>query len=121
MADSAARMKVLRPAIAACVVALAFAPLCARADLANFDLSKADVALGEYLSQTCVTCHQKSGVVQGGVPAIVGWPLEQFVAVMESYRKKERDNEVMRSLSASLSNEDIVALAAYFGSLKPAK
>lgn len=79
----------------------------------------ADAALGEYLSASCVTCHQKSGRVVGGVPAIVGWPSEQFIAVMKSYKNKERDNEVMRSLAAGLSHDDIAALAAYFGQLKP--
>lgn len=79
-----------------------------------------DIALGEYLSATCVSCHQKSGHVTGGVPAIVGWQPEQFIAVMNAYRSNERENEVMRSISASLSAEDIAALAAYFGSLKPA-
>lgn len=81
---------------------------------------KGDAALGEYLSSTCVTCHQLSGRVTGGVPAIVGWPDEQFVAVMDSYRKKDRDNQVMQSIAAGLSNEDIAALAAFFGGLKPA-
>ncbi|MBM3607955.1 MAG: hypothetical protein FJX29_05810 [Alphaproteobacteria bacterium] len=81
----------------------------------------ADLALGEYLSQTCVTCHLKSGEVQGGVPPIVGWPADQFVAVMDSYKKKERENEVMRSIASPLSGEDIAALAAYFATLKPAK
>jgi cytochrome c553 len=79
-----------------------------------------DIALGEYLSSGCLTCHQKSGHVTGGVPAIVGWPAEQFTAVMQAYRSKERENEVMRAIASPLSNEDIAALAAYFGSLKPA-
>lgn len=79
-----------------------------------------DLALGEYLSQTCVACHQKSGHSTGGVPAIVGWPADQFATVMNSYKKHERENEVMRSIASALSQEDIDALAAYFGSLKPA-
>ena len=78
-----------------------------------------DVALGEYLSSGCLTCHQKSGQVTGGVPAIVGWPVEQFAAVMKAYRSRERENAVMRAVASPLSNEDIDALAAYFGSLKP--
>lgn len=80
-----------------------------------------DVALGEYLSATCVTCHQKSGASAGGVPPIVGWPADQFVAVMSAYRSKERENEVMRSLAMGLSMDDIAALAAYFEGLKPEK
>ena len=78
-----------------------------------------DAALGEYLSSACVTCHQKSGQVTGGVPAIVGWPADQFIAVMNAYKHRDRDNEVMRTLAAGLSADDIAALAAYFGSLKP--
>ena len=78
-----------------------------------------DAALGEYLSSACVTCHQKSGQVTGGVPALVGWPADQFIAVMNAYKNKDRDNEVMRTLAAGLSADDIAALAAYFGGLKP--
>jgi len=79
-----------------------------------------DVALGEYLSATCVACHQRSGHVVGGVPAIVGWPAEQFVAVMHDYKSGHRDNQVMRSVASPLSEDDIAALAAYFSGLKPA-
>lgn len=82
---------------------------------------KGDKALGEYLSSTCVSCHQLSGQVKAGVPAIVGWPADQFVAVMETYKDKVRDNKVMQTIAAGLSKEDIASLAVYFGSLKPAK
>ncbi|MBB6307105.1 c-type cytochrome [Xanthobacter tagetidis] len=79
-----------------------------------------DREYGAYLASQCVTCHQASGATVAGVPAIVAWPEEQFVAVLDSYRKKERDNEVMRTIAATLSEEEMAALAAYFGSLKPA-
>jgi cytochrome c553 len=84
---------------------------------ASSDAQKGDKALGEYLSSMCVTCHQITGRATGGIPPIIAWPDEQFVAVMQSYRAKERENAVMQSLSSSLSDEDIAALAAYFGSL----
>jgi len=80
--------------------------------------AEGDIALGQYLSSECVTCHQLSGKSVGAIPPIVGWPSDQFVAVVDSYRKKERDNEVMRTIAARLSDEEISALAAYFGSLK---
>lgn len=88
--------------------------------LASPAFAAGDVALGEYLSATCITCHQKSGQVTGGVPAIVGWPADQFIAVMQDYKKGHRDNQVMRSIAAPLSDDDIAALAAYFSGLKPA-
>lgn len=78
-----------------------------------------DRELGEYLSSTCVACHQVTGKVSGGIPAIIGWPDEQFVAVMLSYKDGTRDNETMRLISHRLSQEEIEALAAYFGSKKP--
>lgn len=78
---------------------------------------KGDRELGQYLSSECVACHQVSGQQTGGIPAIVGWPDDQFVAVMLAYKSKDRDNEVMRTIAARLSQEDIEALAAYFGSI----
>ncbi|MGE3643126.1 MAG: cytochrome c [Beijerinckiaceae bacterium] len=81
---------------------------------------KGDKALGEYLSSTCVTCHQISGKSTAGVPPIVGWDEESFVAVMKSYKDKIRENKVMQTLTAPLSDEDIAGLAAYFASIKPA-
>ena len=78
---------------------------------------KGDRALGEYLSSECVTCHQATGQVHGGVPSIVAWPEDQFVAVLESFKNRERDNQVMQTLTSRLSTEEMEALAAYFGSL----
>lgn len=76
-----------------------------------------DRALGEYLAGECVTCHQLAAPARDGIPAIVGWPDEQFVAVLKSYRLKERDNPIMQTVAARLSDEEMAALAAYFGSI----
>ena len=78
----------------------------------------ADAALGEYLSSQCTTCHQLSGKASG-IPSIVGWDQESFIAVMRSYKKKERDNKVMQNIAGTLSTEDIAALAAYFATIQP--
>lgn len=78
---------------------------------------KGDKDLGEYLSAECVTCHQKSGAYKG-IPPIVGWPDEVFIEIMNAYKAKERDNQVMQTIAVKLSDEEIAALAAYFGSLQ---
>ncbi|PTM43494.1 c-type cytochrome [Bosea sp. 124] len=78
-----------------------------------------DRALGEYLSAECATCHQISGRQQGGIPAIVGHPADQFVALMESYKDKHRDSQVMRTIAGRLSREEIEALATYYEILPP--
>ena len=38
---------------------------------------------------------------------------------MNEYRRKTRDNQVMQTIAGKLSDEDLAALAAYFGGLKP--
>lgn len=76
------------------------------------------MALGEYLSAECVTCHQLSGSVAGGVPAIVGLPEQAFVDALEAYKTGKRDNPVMRNIAARLSQDDMAALAAYFAARK---
>ncbi|CAM5197254.1 hypothetical protein ARD30_15245 [Bosea thiooxidans] len=78
-----------------------------------------DRALGEYLSSECVTCHQASGRRSDGIPAIVGVPADQFIALMETYKQRQRENPVMQAIAVRLSAEEIAALAAYYGSLKP--
>jgi len=79
--------------------------------------STGDRELGEYLSSQCTGCHQLSGIAVGGVPPIVAWPEDQFIAIMDSYKEGVRDNETMRVISHRLSREEIAALAAFFGSL----
>lgn len=80
-----------------------------------------DRALGEYLSSECTTCHQTSGRQAGGIPAIVGYPAEQFIALMGAYRDGQRENQVMRAIAGRLTQEELLALAAYYESLKPTK
>lgn len=83
---------------------------------------KGDRELGAHLSGECVTCHQVSGRYDG-IPPIISWPEEVFVAIMNEYKSHTRENIVMRTLAAKLRAEEIAALAAYFESLPepPAK
>ncbi|MGL4637209.1 MAG: c-type cytochrome [Beijerinckiaceae bacterium] len=83
--------------------------------------AKGDKELGQYLSSECVTCHQLSGKTVGSIPPIVGWPENQFLAVMAAYKNKDRDNNVMQTIAGKLKDDEVAALAAYFGALKPQK
>jgi cytochrome c553 len=97
---------------------VALATLLGLIAFANKATAAGDRALGEYLSSECVTCHQLSGRYQG-IPPIVGWPEGSFVEIMDEYRSKRRGNPVMQTIAGKFSGEEIAALAAYFGSLKP--
>ena len=79
-----------------------------------------DKEYGEYLSATCVTCHQINGDDEG-IPSITGWPKDAFVTVMYSYRSRFRENPVMRQIAGSLNNDEIAGLAAYFEELVAAE
>jgi cytochrome c553 len=81
-------------------------------------LPAGDMALGRHLAGECTTCHPR-GDRAAGIPAIVGWPPDQFVAVLQSYKAKERDNQVMQSVASSLNDDEMAALAEYFAALKP--
>ncbi|WP_068415631.1 c-type cytochrome [Labrenzia sp. OB1] len=77
-----------------------------------------DPEYGEYLSSECVTCHQMSGRADG-IPSIVGWPSQAFIRVLFEYKTNIRSHQVMQNMTTNLGNEEIAALAAYFGSLDP--
>jgi cytochrome c553 len=77
-----------------------------------------DKALGQYLAAECVTCHQLSGQYEG-IPPIIGWPDETFIEIIGEYRTKKRADPIMQTIAGRLSQEEVAALAAYFGSLSP--
>lgn len=88
------------------------------AGLALENAAAGDRELGQYLSSECVTCHRASGQNAQGIPKITGWPEDQFIAVMNAYKQKQRDNPVMQTVAGRLGVDDIAALAAYFSMQK---
>ena len=52
---------------------------------------------GRHLAQECTSCHRIDGV-ENGIPSIVGWDADRFVATIEFYRMGERTNPVMVSV-----------------------
>ena len=75
-------------------------------------------ALGQHLAGECTSCHRIDGV-DNGVPSITGWPADDFVATMKFYSVGARDNPVMKSVTESLDDAQLAALAAYFATLSP--
>jgi cytochrome c553 len=71
---------------------------------------------GRHLAQECSGCHRPDGI-DNGIPSIVGWDTERFVATLRFYKTGARTNPVMVSVAGSLDDEQLSALAAYYGSL----
>jgi len=76
-----------------------------------------DPEYGAYLSSECTTCHQANGGDEG-IPSITGWPAEDFVVAMHAYKVKHRVHPVMQMMAGRLTDEEIAALAAYFGAIE---
>lgn len=93
----------------------AVAAICISSNVAK--ASNEQLEYGKYLSGECTACHRDGS--NETIPPIVGWDPEAFVAVMESYKKAERDNKAMVSVAQSLDADQIKALAAYFATIKP--
>ena len=74
---------------------------------------------GRHLSRECTTCHRADGV-NNGIPSIIGWPADTFIATMKFYRDGTRSNPVMISVASSLSDEQLQALATFFASMPKA-
>ena len=75
-----------------------------------------DVEYGEYLSSECVACHSARGSDEG-IPVITGLEQEAFVLALHDYRDGHREHQVMTTVTARLSDEEIASLAAYFATL----
>jgi cytochrome c553 len=76
---------------------------------------------GKYLSGECTTCHQIDGTHTEGIPPINGLDSKSFIMAMNSFKNGERDNPAMVSVAKNLDDEQLKALAAYFGSLQSAE
>lgn len=74
------------------------------------------MSYGKHLSGECSSCHRIDGV-DNGIPSITGWPVADFVSTLQFYREGARVNPAMVSVARSLDEEQLLALAVYYGSL----
>ena len=78
-----------------------------------------DPVAGESKAALCLTCHGKGDTVQGaGTPIISGQCEEYLIQAMKSYRSGVRNNPVMNGFAASLSDEDIRDLSAFYADME---
>lgn len=86
-------------------------------------MAAGDIAAGKEKSAMCVACHGADGkstmpVVPGMVvPNIGGQYADYLVKTLKDYRSGSRKNPNMNGMAASLSDQDIENLAAYYSSL----
>jgi cytochrome c553 len=92
---------------------LAFSSLSAMAD--------GDAARGASLADTCKGCHfipnYKNAYPVYKVPKLGGQNAEYIIAALKGYTNGERVHPTMSSQAATLSDQDMQDVAAYFASL----
>ena len=77
-----------------------------------------DAAAGKAKAATCVACHGADGKGVAPNPPLAGKSEAQQVQALQDYKSGKRANPVMKGLTASLSDQDMADLSAYYASLK---
>lgn len=72
---------------------------------------------GEAKATICLGCHGKSGEGNGEFPRLAGQHPDYLAEQLTKYKKGTRKNDAMKAIAGNLSDEEIQALAAFFGSL----
>lgn len=82
----------------------------------------ADVAAGKAKAALCAACHGADGIAtMPAYPNLAGQNEPYLVSSLKAYRDKQRNGGmagIMQMQAASLSDEDIDNIAAYYASLK---
>ncbi|VAW47482.1 Cytochrome c4 [hydrothermal vent metagenome] len=88
--------------------------------LMSFNLMAAgDVDKGQSLSLTCAACHGMDGNSVNPIwPSIAGQHEAYLDRQIKLFRDGERENALMAPMVASLSDQDIADLSAYFSAQK---
>lgn len=83
-----------------------------------------DVAHGKQIAYTCLGCHgiesYKNVYPTFSVPRLRGQHAEYIVAALQEYAKGERSHATMHAHAASLSDQDMQDIAAYFSGVEVA-
>ena len=86
------------------------------------DAKVGDAAAGEKKVAMCIGCHNIPGYQASfpevyKVPKIAGQNAAYIVAALTEYKKGERKHPTMRAIAASLSDQDMADVAAYYNQL----
>ena len=84
------------------------------------DAAAGDPTAGKALAGQCRTCHGIDGVARIPVaPNIGGETAEYLAAQLRAFKEGARVHEMMSVVAASLSDEQIADLAAWYASITP--
>ncbi len=79
-----------------------------------------DAAAGKSKSAVCAACHGADGnkPIDANTPKLAGQHQDYMVKVLRDYRSGARTNAIMGAQAATLKDQDIDDLSAYFATQK---
>jgi cytochrome c553 len=77
-----------------------------------------DAAAGKAKSAACAMCHGPNGEGTSMAPKLAGKSAAELDQAMQDYKSGKRDNAMMKSQAAALSDADMANLAAYYATFK---
>src|SRR3954452_13410839 len=77
-----------------------------------------DAAAGKAKAAMCVGCHGEKGEGVAPNPALAGKSEAEQVKALKDYKSGTRANPVMSGMAATLSDQDMENVAAYFAAQK---
>ncbi|MFK8067425.1 MAG: cytochrome c [Gammaproteobacteria bacterium] len=81
--------------------------------------AEGDPEAGKTKSQACAACHSADGnSVMPDWPKLAGQGAKYLIQQLNAFKSGDRENPLMTAPTASLSDQDIADLAAYFSSQK---
>lgn len=90
--------------------------------VASAALAGGDAERGKSKSITCAACHGADGnSINPEWPSLAGQNENYLVRSVQSFKDGSRDNVLMSPQAASLSDQDIQDLAAYYAAQKPSR
>mgnify|MGYP002064141195 CR=1 FL=1 len=86
-------------------------------------MAEGDVAAGRKKAETCLGCHgiedYKNAYPTFPVPKLGGQNAQYIVDALKGYANGDRPHNTMHAQAATLSEQDMADLGAYYASLKP--
>ena len=99
---------------------LVFVSALLAATVANSGLAQGDAAAGQAKSALCATCHGADGNSALAVnPKLAGQNASYLMKQLMDYKSGARVNPTMSAMVASLTDQDIADIAAWYSSQEP--
>jgi cytochrome c553 len=77
-----------------------------------------DAAAGKAKAVMCASCHGENGQGIAPNPKLAGMSEADLLKMLKDYKSGAKSNPIMNGMAASLSDQDMENLAAYYASFK---